>query len=155
MSKRSNKRRAQVDVQTFVNDFVEGKLTPSQLAVRHNRSPREIDDMLAGRKHKRVLAGIEKAMASRRDRTVRQLALLQDDAVAAMEKAVRGQADNVSLSAAREILNRSLDAPSRAPSAEPRRSAGRAAQPRPAPAKLAPEQKRRVLAKLDGPAPEG
>lgn len=153
MARKITRRRALINVESFVNDFVEGRLTPAQLAARHERTPREIDDILAGRKHKRIRAGIEKAMAGRRDMTIRQLALLQDDAVAAMAKAVRGQADTVSLSAAREILSRSLNA-----SDPPAPKAGRRASPRPAtaaPAKLAPDQKRRVLAELDGPSPEG
>jgi len=150
MARKITRRRAPINVEAFVSDFVEGKLTPAQLATRHDRKPREIDDILAGRKHNRVRAGIEKAMASRRDMTVRQLALLQDDAVAAMAKAVRGQADTVSLSAAREILSRSLNA------SEPLApKAVRRTSPRQAPAKLAPEQKRKVLAELDGPSPEG
>lgn len=152
MAKKPNKHQKRLDVGMFVDDFVEGKLTLIQLADRHDRTPREIDDILAGRKHKRVRAGIEKAMAGRRDMTIRQLALLQDDAVAAMARAVRGQADTVSLSAAREILSRSLNA-----SEPPALKAGRSESSRPAPprpAKLGPDQKRRVLAQLDGPPPE-
>ncbi len=150
MAKKPKKHQTRLDVDMFVHDFVEGKLTLTQLAARHNRSLGEINDILAGRNHKRAFARIAQEMACRRDMTLRQLALLQDDAVAAMAKAVRGQADTVSLSAAREILHRSLDASE--PTAP---EAGRRASPRPAPAKLAPEQKRRVLAELDGPPPEG
>ena len=147
MAKKTNKPRALLDEGMFVQDFVEGKLAPAALAARHRRSLKEINDILAGRNYKRVLGCIEQAMANQRERTLRQLANLQDDAVTAMAKAVRGQADTVSLSAAREILSRSLDVAQ--PSA---RKTARAATS--APARLAPEAKRRVLAELDGPPPE-
>ncbi len=147
MAKKHNKQRVGLDEDMFVQDFVEGKLAPAALAARHHRSLKEINNILAGRNYKRVRGRIDSAMACRRDRTLRQLASLQDDAVTALEKAVRGQADTVSLSAAREILSRSLDVAQ--PSAP---KAARAASS--SPARLAPEAKRRVLAKLDGPAPE-
>jgi len=149
--KRTN-RQIRLDEDAFVRDFVEGKLAPAELAARHGRSLAQINDILAGRNYVRVLPRIQAAMASRQQRTLRQLASLQDDAVTALEKAVRGQADTVSLSAAREILSRSLDtAHSGAPKAA-RGSTARAASLQPP--KLAPEAKRRVLAELDGPAPE-
>ena len=153
MARKMTRWRASINVEAFVNDFIEGKLTSAKLAKKYDRRLKEIDDILAGRTHSRIQAGIEKAKANRRDMTIRQLALLQDDAVAVMARAVRGQADTVSLSAAREILNRSLDA---SEPAAPK--AGRSASPRqapPAPAELAPDQKRRVLAELDGPPPAG
>lgn len=153
MAKKTNKPRTRLDEGMFVQDFVEGKLAPAALAARHGRSLTQINDILAGRNYKRVLGRIEQAMANQRERTLRQLANLQDDAVTAMAKAVRGQADTVSLSAAREILSRSLDTAQ--PGGDPK--AAKKTAPRQAsvaPARLAPKAKRRILAELDGPAPE-
>jgi hypothetical protein len=152
VARKQTKPQNRLDEDLFVQDFIGGKFAPAALAARHGRSLAQINDILAGRRCKRVLPRIEHAMACRRQRTLRQLASLQDDAVKAMEKAVRGQADTVSLSAAKEILNRSLDIE---PPSSPR--AGRNSTDRPAsfaPGKLAPEAKRRVLAELDGPQPE-
>ena len=153
MAKKQTKPQTRLDEEQFVQDFIGGKFAPAALAVRHGKSLARINDILAGRTNKRVLARIEHAITCRRQRTLRQLASLQDDAVKAMEKAVRGQADTVSLSAAKEILNRSLDIEL---PGEPR--AGRNSTARPAsfaPAKLPPEAKRRILNELDGPRPEG
>ena len=153
MTKKQTKQQARLDADQFVQDFIGGRFAPAALAARHGRSLAQINDILAGRKCKRVLPRIEHAIECRRQRTLRQLTSLQDDAVIAMGKAVKGQADTVSLSAAKEILNRSLEI--ELPSG-PR--GGRKATTRPAsfaPAKLPPEAKRRILTELDGPQPEG
>ena len=153
MAKKQAKPQNRLDEDLFVQDFIGGKFAPAALAARHGRSLAQINEILEGRNYKGVLPRIEHAIACRRQRTLRQLASLQDDAVKAMEKAVRGQADTVSLSAAKEILNRSLEIE---PPSGPR--SGRNSTARPAsfsPAKLPPEAKRRILTELDGPQPEG
>ena len=152
MTKKQTKPQNRLDKDLFVQDFIGGKFAPAELAARHGRTMAQINDILAGRNCKRVLPRIEQAITCRRQRTLRQLASLQDDAVKAMEKAVRGQADTVSLSAAKEILNRSLDI--ELPSAP---EAGHNSTARPAsfaPARLPQEAKRRILTELDGPQPE-
>ncbi len=153
MAKKQAKPQNRLDEDLFVQDFIGGKFAPAALAARHGRSLAQINEILEGRNYKGVLPRIEHAIACRRQRTLRQLASLQDDAVKAMEKAVRGQADTVSLSAAKEILNRSLDI--ELPSS-PRTGRNSTAQPASfAPAKLPREAKRRILTELDGPQPEG
>ncbi len=153
MAKKQTKNPNRLDEDLFVQDFIGGKFAPASLAAKHGKSLAQINDILAGRTHKRALARIENAITCRRQRTLRQLASLQDDAVKAMEKAVRGQADTVSLSAAKEILNRSLEV--ELPS-EPRSGRKPTAKPESfAPARLPREAKRRILTELDGPQPQG
>ena len=152
MTKKQTKPQSRLDEDLFVQDFIGGKLAPAELAAKHGCSLARINDILAGRTNKRVLARIEKAIACRRQRTLRQLASLQDDAVIAMEKAVRGQADTVLLSAAKEILNRSLDIELPSESGSGRKTTAKPASF--APARIPREAKRRILTELDGPQPE-
>jgi len=152
MTKKQTKPQNRLDEERFVQDFIGGKFAPAALAARHGRTPAQINDILAGRSCKRVLSRIQHAMSCRRERTLRQLASLQDDAVIAMEKAVRGQADTVSLSAAKEILNRSLDIELPGSPRAGRKSPARRASF--APARIPPKAKRRILTELDGPQPE-
>ena len=153
MARKQTKPPNRLDEDLFVQDFIGGKFAPAALAARHGRTLAQINDILAGRRCKRVLSRIKHAIACRRQRTLRQLASLQDDAVKAMEKAVRGQADTVSLSAAREILSRSLDTPQ--PGGDPKAAQKPAARlASAAPGRLGRREKRRILAEHDGPAPE-
>jgi hypothetical protein len=149
---KQTKPNKRFDENKFVQDFVEGKLALADLAKEHGRTLKQVNDILAGRNRKWVLARIERAIAFGRQRTLRQLAALQDDAVCAMARAVKGQADTVSLTAAKEILNRSLDI--ELPSA-PKAGHNPTAQPASfAPTKMPREAKRRILTELDGPQPE-
>lgn len=151
-NRKQPKLQNRLDEDQFVQDFIEGKFTLADLAKKHDRTLKQVNDILAGRNRKWVLARIEHAIAWGRQRTLRQLAALQDDAVSAMARAVKGQADTVSLTAAKEILNRSLEIE---PPSVPK--AGRNSTAKPAsvsPAKLPREAKRRILAELDGPQPE-
>jgi hypothetical protein len=142
-------KRGKFDESRFVRDYVIGGLTQAQLAAKHRLSSSQVGRILRGQRRPDVLRRMKEAMAAQNCRTESQLARLQPKAVATLAKAMQGKASSVALSAAKEVLNRTLDDRQAA-------ARSRAGETPPAPRpglieQLSPETKRRVLAELDGP----
>lgn len=142
-------KRRKLDEDRFVRDYVIGGLTQAQLAAKHRLSSSQVGRLLRGQRRPDLLRRMKEAMAAQNCRTESQLARLQPKAVTTLAKAMQGKASSVALSAAKEVLNRTLG---------DRQAAvrGRTGQTLPAPPpglieQLSPETRRRVLAELGGP----
>ena len=159
MGRTRKKSRPRLNEERFVRDVLDGQLGPAELADKHGKSLPQINAVLAGRRHRRILRRIDQALACECRRTLWRLVSLQGEAIKAMENAVRSQPGTASLAAAKEILNRSMDieqsdADRAAQNSADRPATSQARERPPRPVRLPQEAKRRILTELDGPPPE-
>ena len=147
-------RPIEIDEAAFARDYVSGKFTVARLAARHGISKSLAEKMISGERRPEVSKRIDQAVAAARKHATRTLVSLQPAAIDALGKAMRGRSLAAAISAAKEVLSRTMTDKQPAQGRWAGHLAG--SQPSyppdsPALVGLSEETRRRVLDELNGP----
>jgi hypothetical protein len=136
--------KSKLDFLKFAEDVVSGRFTYQEIGERHGIGPSYVCDIVHGRRCPRVAKLIAELDEKNRRAAAQRLTRLTGKAVDTVSETMNGKRSGAALSAAKEVLHRSLDR---------RQPAGEPADDGLSLVDLSPETKRLVLEELGGPLP--